>query len=171
MKQKLRTLDYFGLRQQPETLKAAKRCGFADVQIAAALSQAREVSVPALPVLPSSEATETVYQGGKVQEAHIQSLRRKLKIMPVVKQIDTLAAEFPAETNYLYLTYNGTENDVESLGNGCSRLLKEASVGAPPVMHKRVRSFDALDKTPTPSKSGYFSASPKHPVAACENSD
>ncbi len=38
-------------------------------------------------------------------------------ITPVVKQIDTLAAEYPAETNYLYLTYNGTENDITYLGD------------------------------------------------------
>ena len=33
--------------------------------------------------------------------------------MPFVKQIDTLAAEFPAETNYLYLSYSGVEHDVD----------------------------------------------------------
>ncbi|MDO9153236.1 MAG: carbamoyl-phosphate synthase (glutamine-hydrolyzing) large subunit [Paludibacter sp.] len=38
-------------------------------------------------------------------------------IFPVVKQIDTLAAEYPAQTNYLYLTYNGTTNDVKYLGD------------------------------------------------------
>jgi len=42
----------------------------------------------------------------------IRSLRKRLKIVPVVKQIDTLAAEYPARTNYLYLTYNGDEDDV-----------------------------------------------------------
>lgn len=39
-------------------------------------------------------------------------MRRDLKILPVVKQIDTVAAEWPAQTNYLYLTYNGTEHDL-----------------------------------------------------------
>jgi len=38
---------------------------------------------------------------------------QKLNVRPVVKQIDTLAAEFPAFTNYLYMTYHGTEHDVE----------------------------------------------------------
>ena len=42
----------------------------------------------------------------------IRSLREKWKIKPSVKQIDTLAGEFPAQTNYLYLTYHGTENDI-----------------------------------------------------------
>lgn len=45
-------------------------------------------------------------------EAQIRTLRKKLSIIPVVKQIDTLAGEFPSDTNYLYLTYHGTENDV-----------------------------------------------------------
>ncbi|MDR1376195.1 MAG: ATP-grasp domain-containing protein, partial [Synergistaceae bacterium] len=42
----------------------------------------------------------------------LRSLRKRLGIVPVVKQIDTLAAEYPARTNYLYLTYNGDENDI-----------------------------------------------------------
>ena len=49
--------------------------------------------------------------------AKIRRYRKFLNILPVVKQIDTLAAEFPAQTNYLYLTYNGTENDVEYKGD------------------------------------------------------
>ncbi len=39
-------------------------------------------------------------------------LREELGITPLVKQIDTVAAEFPASANYLYLTYNAVENDV-----------------------------------------------------------
>ena len=46
-------------------------------------------------------------------ELEIRKLRNKHKILPVVKQIDTLAAEFPAKTNYLYLTYNGSEHDID----------------------------------------------------------
>ncbi|MBD3300304.1 MAG: carbamoyl-phosphate synthase large subunit, partial [Candidatus Moranbacteria bacterium] len=53
-----------------------------------------------------------------VNEKEIRSLRKKLKILPTVKQIDTLAAEFPAKTNYLYLTYNGKENDIEYISKG-----------------------------------------------------
>ncbi|WP_289733209.1 carbamoyl-phosphate synthase (glutamine-hydrolyzing) large subunit [Paramuribaculum intestinale] len=45
----------------------------------------------------------------------VRELRKRLGITPVVKQIDTLAAEYPASTNYLYLTYNGTENDINYL--------------------------------------------------------
>lgn len=47
----------------------------------------------------------------------IRNFRKERGVKPVVKQIDTLAAEFPAQTNYLYLTYNGTANDVKYLGD------------------------------------------------------
>ncbi|HIZ33540.1 MAG TPA: carbamoyl-phosphate synthase large subunit, partial [Candidatus Bacteroides merdigallinarum] len=47
----------------------------------------------------------------------IRRHRKSRGILPVVKQIDTLAAEYPAQTNYLYLTYSGTDNDVHYLGD------------------------------------------------------
>lgn len=43
----------------------------------------------------------------------IRAMRKEKGILPVVKQIDTLAGEFPAQTNYLYLTYHGTEHDID----------------------------------------------------------
>ncbi len=46
-------------------------------------------------------------------EMTVRNYRKSLKIVPVVKQIDTLAAEFPAQTNYLYLTYHGIEDDIQ----------------------------------------------------------
>jgi len=49
----------------------------------------------------------------RTDEFAIRKFREKLGIRPVVKQIDTLAAEWPAKTNYLYLTYGGAENDIE----------------------------------------------------------
>jgi len=49
----------------------------------------------------------------KKDEQEIRRFRKKHNIVPVVKQIDTLAAEWPALTNYLYLTYHGDEDDVE----------------------------------------------------------
>ena len=75
-------------------LRKAKRQGFSDFQIARAVGW----------------ETET---GGEAAALRIRELRKRLGILPVVKQIDTLAAEYPAQTNYLYLTYNGTENDVD----------------------------------------------------------
>jgi len=47
----------------------------------------------------------------------VRQHRKALGITPVVKQIDTLAAEYPAQTNYLYLTYNGSENDIDYLND------------------------------------------------------
>lgn len=49
-------------------------------------------------------------------ELQIRTLRKKLGILPAVFQIDTLAGEVPAQTNYLYLTYNGSHHDVQPLG-------------------------------------------------------
>ncbi|GMM32351.1 bifunctional carbamoylphosphate synthetase/aspartate transcarbamylase [Martiniozyma asiatica (nom. inval.)] len=51
-------------------------------------------------------------------EVAIRRLRKEAGIIPVVKQIDTVAAEFPAFTNYLYITYNGQDSDVEFNDNG-----------------------------------------------------
>uniref|UniRef100_A0A8C3IAZ6 Carbamoyl-phosphate synthetase 2, aspartate transcarbamylase, and dihydroorotase n=1 Tax=Chrysemys picta bellii TaxID=8478 RepID=A0A8C3IAZ6_CHRPI len=69
----------------PDVLKKAKQLGFSDKQVA-------------LAVLST--------------ELAVRKMRHDLKILPVVKQIDTVAAEWPAQTNYLYLTYNGTEHDL-----------------------------------------------------------
>merc|ERR1719203_681971 len=44
--------------------------------------------------------------------ARVRALRKQLGVRPCVKQIDTLAAEFPANTNYLYMTYSGHHDDV-----------------------------------------------------------
>ncbi len=72
------------------------------------------------------------FQIGKATGYSLEEVRSKRKawgILPVIKQIDTLAAEYPAETNYLYMTYSGTENDVEPragavmvLGGGSYRI-------------------------------------------------
>lgn len=47
------------------------------------------------------------------RELEVRKRRKKLGILPYVKQIDTLSAEYPAKTNYLYLTYNGCKDDLE----------------------------------------------------------
>ena len=59
----------------------------------------------------------------------MRKIRENLNIRPSVKQIDTVAAEWPAHTNYLYLTYNGTDDDVSAspgyamvLGSGVYRI-------------------------------------------------
>lgn len=59
------------------------------------------------------------HQIGKIigkKELEVRKIRKDFGILPVVKQIDTLGAEYPAKTNYLYLTYNGTEHDLDYSG-------------------------------------------------------
>ena len=79
-----------------ELMRQAKQQGFSDFQVARATLKER--------LDPS---------GG--DNMRVRTFRKSHGIVPVVKQIDTLAAEYPAQTNYLYLTYNGNENDVEYL--------------------------------------------------------
>ncbi|MDE6294959.1 MAG: ATP-grasp domain-containing protein, partial [Muribaculaceae bacterium] len=59
------------------------------------------------------------HTGGTAEDISLQVRRHRISrgITPVVKQIDTLAAEYPAQTNYLYITYNGTENDIQYEGD------------------------------------------------------
>ena len=49
-------------------------------------------------------------------EIRIREMRKEMNVNPIVKQIDTVAAEWPAHTNYLYMTYNGTEHDLDFPG-------------------------------------------------------
>ncbi len=89
--------DYDRLDQLPaELIRTAKQQGFSDFQIGRAVFKDK---------MTDGENTTLM----------IRALRKRLGIVPVVKQIDTLAAEYPAQTNYLYLTYNGSHNDVEYL--------------------------------------------------------
>ena len=73
------------------------------------------------------------YQIGKqtnTKELEVREYRKSLNVIPVVKQIDTMAAEYPAQTNYLYLTYHGVEDDIQLgekdqivvLGSGAYRI-------------------------------------------------
>ena len=77
-----------------ELLRKAKVYGFTDFQIARAVGLEEEVG--------NMHAANLV----------IRQLRKSLGILPVVKQIDTLAAEYPAHTNYLYVTYAGVASDI-----------------------------------------------------------
>ena len=90
---------YNGIEDIPaELMRLAKQQGFSDFQIA------RSVLKDAM-------------KGGEAPILAVRRRRKHLGITPVVKQIDTLAAEYPAFTNYLYLTYNGTESDVAYTGD------------------------------------------------------
>ena len=84
------------------TLLQAKKSGFSDEQIARLC---------------------------KTDEMSLRAIRKSMGILPFVKQIDTMAAEFPAATNYLYMTYNGDEHDLDFgepgtmvLGSGVYRI-------------------------------------------------
>jgi carbamoyl-phosphate synthase large subunit len=89
---------YSSIEALPEhLLRQAKQKGFSDFQITKLLYK------------NSDTATD--------EKARLRMHRKQLGIIPVVKQIDTLAAEYPAQTNYLYLTYNGLENDIHYLGD------------------------------------------------------
>eukprot|EP00933_Yihiella_yeosuensis_P077927 TRINITY_DN8891_c0_g1_i1.p1 TRINITY_DN8891_c0_g1~~TRINITY_DN8891_c0_g1_i1.p1 ORF type:complete len:1190 (+),score=260.46 TRINITY_DN8891_c0_g1_i1:194-3571(+) len=140
----LKCLDFYELRRQTPLLREAKCRGFSDKQIAALVSvpsdrSPRQGFSPELRPLDHGSAR---YTGGPVRETHVRYLRKKLGITPVVKQIDTLAAEFPAETNYLYLTYSGVEHDVtvqenysEAFGADDSRLpRKDLANDIPPPL-------------------------------------
>lgn len=75
----------------PHLIKQAKKLGFSDRQLAKFWSST---------------------------ELEVRRARLDAAVTPVVKQIDTVAAEFPAFTNYLYLTYNGDQHDVEFVDRG-----------------------------------------------------
>ena len=87
-KQNINTLD-------KELLRQAKVYGFTDFQIARALGLEGE----------SRNMHEALLL--------VRNRRKQFGILPVVKQIDTLAAEYPAQTNYLYVTYSGVESDIK----------------------------------------------------------
>jgi carbamoyl-phosphate synthase large subunit len=76
---------FVGHKRPDDLLRAAKQAGFSDIQIGRILELNPET---------------------------VREMRQSSGIIPRVKQIDTLAAEYPAQTNYLYLTYNGDEDDV-----------------------------------------------------------
>ncbi len=77
----------------PELLKKAKVYGFTDFQVARALGMEKQTDIE-----------EAMLQ--------VRAKRKEMGIIPYVKQIDTLAAEYPAHTNYLYLTYNAVSHDI-----------------------------------------------------------
>ncbi|MBN2636205.1 MAG: carbamoyl-phosphate synthase (glutamine-hydrolyzing) large subunit [Prolixibacteraceae bacterium] len=79
-------------------LMHTKQSGFSDFQIARLVLKSKS---------------------GKIHEdlIRVRNFRKANGILPVVKQIDTLAGEYPAQTNYLYLTYNGSEHDIDFLND------------------------------------------------------
>jgi len=105
--------EYSKIESVPaDILKDAKRKGFSDFQIARFVIKDEERSM-------------------QDRLLEVRKYRKGLGILPYIKQIDTLAAEYPAKTNYLYITYNASENDIEQpndnqsvvvLGSGAYRI-------------------------------------------------
>ncbi|MDA3833441.1 MAG: carbamoyl-phosphate synthase large subunit, partial [Spirochaetales bacterium] len=93
---------YKNLEELPDKLLVeAKKIGYSDFQIARIV-----LSTPDLDM-----------EKGLLE---VRKHRKQRNILPVVKQIDTMAGEFPAQINYLYLTYNGSSHDIEFERDGLS---------------------------------------------------
>ena len=84
-----------------DLLRKAKIQGFTDFQIARAIGLESRI-------------------GAEDAMSQVRKLRKEKGILPVVKQIDTLAAEYPAQTNYLYVTYSGVASDIDFENDGRS---------------------------------------------------
>ena len=95
MEKRLKTLRLSD-KEAPEVIREAKRLGFSDAQIAKCLG---------------------------IDEMEVRRFRKRFGIIPVVKQIDTLAAEWPAKTNYLYMTYSGDEDDIQLDSRGKKKVI------------------------------------------------
>ena len=86
MHQRISKMGKDGLERDPALVREAKKLGFSDRQVAAAVG---------------------------MDEEHARSMRERMNITPFTKTIDTLAAEWPAKTNYLYMTYNGSQDEAK----------------------------------------------------------
>ncbi len=94
--------QYHTIDSIPESLMLeAKQKGFSDFQLARTVTKCSP-----------AEIEEKIIE--------VRNRRKKLGITPYIKQIDTLAAEYPAQTNYLYVTYNATAHDIDFPQDGKS---------------------------------------------------
>ncbi|MFW5890332.1 MAG: carbamoyl-phosphate synthase (glutamine-hydrolyzing) large subunit, partial [Marinilabiliaceae bacterium] len=94
--------QYDAIAEVPDaTLRSAKQMGYSDFQIARIISNPDDASM-------------------EESMSNIRDYRKTRGILPVVKQIDTMAGEFPAQINYLYLTYNGEHHDIAFENDGNS---------------------------------------------------
>ena len=112
-----------------DRLMSLKRAGFSDRQLAGYCN------------LPA----------GLEGETEVRKVRKTFKVVPVVKQIDTLAAEFPAQTNYLYMTYSGDVNDLPTCEdadvtpqNNLKLLRESASNLDTPSFNARARALSTV---------------------------
>lgn len=100
------------ITKDKKTIKHAKQLGFSDKLLAVSFG---------------------------ISENEVRALRKGLRVLPVVKQIDTLAGEFPAETNYLYITYHGEGSD---LTKGSTKKNKTIVLGSGPYRIGSSVEFD-----------------------------
>ena len=115
-------------------LRTLKQAGFSDRQIA------RYLGLPA----------------GLDGETRVRERRKALGVVPVVKQIDTLAAEFPAQTNYLYVTYSGDTNDIK-IAEQVSHLVpsyrlslvEKARLESPIEFQRRAKAYSVASQNET----------------------
>jgi len=125
-----------------ERLRSLKICGFSDRQIARYLG----------------------LSSGLEGESRVRDKRKSLGVIPCVKQIDTLAAEFPAQTNYLYMTYSGDADDLESSEytssltpsnspSYSSRFREKQTLDSPSEFHRRTRRYGNAPQTLQDAKS------------------
>jgi len=121
----------------PDLLLKAKRQGFSDFQLARIFFKGESVGQSDNEILK------------------VRDFRKSLNILPYVKQIDTLAAEHPAATNYLYLTYHGQEHDLEYVDSDKSVIVLGS--GAYRIGSSVEFDWSGVNALQTVSKSGYRS--------------
>lgn len=110
-----------------DKMRALKMSGFSDLQIG-------RHTMPSI--------------GARIAESKIRAIRKSLNVVPCVKQIDTLAAEFPAMTNYLYMTYSGYEDDVDTVRpNGSSNKSLQHQSSSTQFLQERARSYSVVKET------------------------
>ncbi len=102
----------YRLRNIVDTLHELEGAGSIEALEAPLLRKAKEQGFSDFQIARSVIGKEMAYDSEQASDS-VRSRRKALGITPVVKQIDTLAAEYPAMTNYLYLTYNGSANDID----------------------------------------------------------
>ncbi|CAD7944972.1 unnamed protein product [Amoebophrya sp. A25] len=176
----LRSTSLPFLRDDPGLLHAAKKNGFSDKQIAKLITQGSLVAGKggkgASPTGTEQHASkkkplvvqnsiDQIYSGynsnkaSACSEEDVRQIRHRENILPCVKQVDTVAGEFPAETNYLYLTYNGEEHDVDPI------VVDKKQVGRLNAAAKRAQGGSPKFRMFTPSKAGghYYNPASRAP--------
>ena len=139
----------------PSLLHKSKKLGFSDKQIARAmnLSCGNDIDTNTNNDNDHNNNQYSSNQSRQYDEQKIRQIRKEYGITPVVKQIDTLSAEWPAKTNYLYLTYGGDRHDIDaSITNTATTTSSELSASSspppPPPLQQTQKSIIVLGAGP-----------------------